>query len=232
MSLLPTKPYIPAATTGPTASKLTTATTIATKRAAPIIADGTVAAVALAALEKKRSAMKFMANIEKENLAKDKALYRAEREINLHHFRELRNVFQKQNRMNIDEFRATFGKVLDENLSADQMGLLFMQIDANTDDAVDWDEFSTFMLLRDDRKSRMLEEASTTLFDTPANSNGNNNNNNAGPPKIIAAPHHDAIVAVLHLTSARRFVTASREGTVCFWSDKFRLQKTYFNVGG
>jgi hypothetical protein len=44
------------------------------------------------------------------------------------------------------QFREVFGKVLGGNLSYDQMTMLFMKIDANSDGTVDWDEFSTYMM--------------------------------------------------------------------------------------
>ncbi|KAJ3296878.1 hypothetical protein HDU79_005460 [Rhizoclosmatium sp. JEL0117] len=181
-----------------------------------------VAMIAQLALEKKRGQMKYVAKMNKENLLKDKALYRAEREINLNHFRELMNVFQQHGSksMTMKDFKESFGQVLGEGLSEEQMGLLFMKIDANTDNAVDWDEFSTFMLLRAERQTKMLEEASTSLFE----------DNPMSPTPKIHTPHHESITSILFLEQHRKFVTASREGTVCFWSDKFRLQKCYLNV--
>ncbi|KAJ3082879.1 EF-hand calcium binding domain 8, partial [Rhizoclosmatium hyalinum] len=142
-----------------------TATSALTAAASKKAGGFNVAMIAQLALEKKRGQMKYVAKMNKENLLKDKALYRAEREINLNHFRELMNVFQQHGSksMTMKDFKESFGQVLGEGLSEEQMGLLFMKIDANTDNAVDWDEFSTFMLLRAERQTKMLEEASTSL---------------------------------------------------------------------
>ncbi|KAI9331220.1 hypothetical protein BDR26DRAFT_824578 [Obelidium mucronatum] len=183
-----------------------------------------VAAIAQMALEKKREKLKYVSKMNKENLLKDKALYRAERDINLNHFRELMNVFQEHGSkaMTIDDFKSSFGQVLGEGLSEEQMGLLFMKIDANTDNAVDWEEFSTFMLLRAERQSKMQEEASTSLFEVP---------NPMNPTPKIITPHHESIIGILYLEHNRKYVTVSREGTICFWSDKFRLQRCFLNVG-
>ncbi|KAJ3017644.1 UNVERIFIED_CONTAM: WD40 repeat domain 95 [Siphonaria sp. JEL0065] len=57
-----------------------------------------VALIAQMALDKKREKLKYVAKLNKDNLLKDKALYRAERDINLNHFRELMNVFQLDGR--------------------------------------------------------------------------------------------------------------------------------------
>ncbi|KAJ3213522.1 WD40 repeat domain 95 [Dinochytrium kinnereticum] len=151
------------------------------------------------ALEKKKKALELIANTNAINILKDKATYRTEREMNLTHFRELMHIFQRVSKngkksMNMEEFKAAFGLVLGQGLSEDQMAQLFMKIDANTDNTVDWDEFSTFMLLRAERQSMMLEEATTTLFDLP--------------PPLIPVPHHqtphrEGIVSIFYIASAK-----------------------------
>ncbi|KAJ3094945.1 hypothetical protein HDU97_007427 [Phlyctochytrium planicorne] len=182
-----------------------------------------LATVALMALEKKKKALELIANTNAINVLKDKATYRTEREMNLTHFRELMYIFQKVSKdgkkaMNMEEFKAAFGMVLGKGLSEEQMAQLFMKIDANTDNTVDWDEFSTFMLLRAERQSMMLEEANTTLFDLP--------------PPMIPVPHHqtphrESIISVIYLQNQKKYVTCSREGTVCYWSEKIKLQRCF-----
>ncbi|KAJ3325279.1 hypothetical protein HDU76_013215 [Blyttiomyces sp. JEL0837] len=180
-----------------------------------------LAAVAQMALAKKKmGGIALVANTNAVNVVKDKAMYRAEREINLNHFRELLMIFKRASKngkqsMGIEEFKEAFGIVLGEGLTEQQMKLLFMQIDANTDNTVDWDEFSTFMLLRAERQSKMLEEASTQLFDVP--------NPLLSIPKVMT-PHRESIVNIIFLPASSRYVTCSREGTVCYWSDKLKMQ--------
>ncbi|TPX70972.1 hypothetical protein CcCBS67573_g06381 [Chytriomyces confervae] len=196
-----------------------------TKRAAPANAGAfSVAAIAQLALEKKKRTMKLISKMNKDNLLKDKALYRAEREINLNHFRELMTVFQNRGNksMTMEDFKGSFGMVLGEGLNDEQMALLFMKIDANTDNAIDWEEFSAFMLLRAERQSQMLEEANTQLFEVP---------NPMNPTPKHSSPHRESIVNVVYLDHNKKYVTCSREGTICYWSDKFRLQKCFLNVG-
>ncbi|KAI8844168.1 WD40-repeat-containing domain protein [Chytridium lagenaria] len=178
------------------------------------------------ALEKKKKALELIANTNGTNVLKDKATYRTEREMNLTHFRELMHIFQVlktksleewEKAMDMAEFKAAFGLVLGQGLSEDQMGQLFMKIDANTDNEVDWDEFSTFMLLRAERQSVMLEEATTTLFDLPP---------------MIPAPHHqtphrEGIISIIYVPAVKKYVTCSREGTFCYWSEKFKLQRCF-----
>jgi hypothetical protein len=124
--------------------------------------------------------------------------------------------------MNVEDFKEAFGKVLGQGLTEEQMSLLFMQIDANTDNTVDWEEFSTFMLLRAERQSKMIEEASMQLFEVP-------------PPMIrmpkMQTPHLETIISILFLQGSKRYITCSREGTVCYWSDKLKMQRCFMHVG-
>jgi hypothetical protein len=72
--------------------------------------------------------------------------------MNIQHFEQLQETFL----MHVNEdgsagfdlhmFREVFSKVLGDNITFDQMTLLFMKIDANSDGSVDWDEFSTYMM--------------------------------------------------------------------------------------
>ncbi len=44
------------------------------------------------------------------------------------------------------QFREVFGKILGDNLTHEQVNMLFMKIDANSDGTVDWNEFSGYMI--------------------------------------------------------------------------------------
>ncbi|KAI9207639.1 WD40-repeat-containing domain protein [Polychytrium aggregatum] len=158
------------------------------------------------------------------NLLKDNASYRAEKELNLQHFRELMNIFRASEKdgkgcLSIDEFKEAFGMILGQGLNEEQMSHLFMKIDANIDDSVDWDEFSTFMLLQAEGHNKMKEEAETQLFDTEVRRSA------------LLTPHKDAIVRILFLKKSSRYVTCSREGTICHWGDRLKLQRSFSNVG-
>ncbi|KAJ3393876.1 hypothetical protein HDU84_000839 [Entophlyctis sp. JEL0112] len=76
--------------------------------------------------------------------------------MNIQHFEQLMQTFHAHknedgssgfdiNKVTV-QFREVFGKVLGGGLSHDQMTMLFMKIDANSDGTVDWDEFSTYMM--------------------------------------------------------------------------------------
>ncbi|KAI8830785.1 WD40-repeat-containing domain protein, partial [Chytriomyces cf. hyalinus JEL632] len=162
-----------------------------TKRAAPANAGAfSVAAIAQLALERKKRTMKLISKMNKDNLLKDKALYRTEREINLNQFRELMTVFQNRGNksMTMEDFKGSFGMILGEGLNDEQMALLFI----------------------------------AELFEVP---------NPMNPTPKHSSPHRESIVNVVYLDHNKKYVTCSREGIICYWSDKFPLQKCFLKVG-
>ncbi|KAI9330378.1 WD40-repeat-containing domain protein [Zopfochytrium polystomum] len=180
----------------------------------------------LALAKKKGRQIDLVADTDSVNVLKDKALYRAEREINLSHFRELMQIFERASKdgkkqLDMENFKRAFGAVLGKGLTEEQMGLLFMQVDANTDNAVDWEEFSTFMLLRAERQTKMREEASIQLFDVPSTM--------LSFPKLQTR-HHEAIIAVIFVPGQNRFITCSREGTLCVWTESLKLQRCFTSI--
>ena len=121
----------------------------------------------------------------------------------------------------MQDFKIACGTIMGEGLTEEQMGLLFMQIDANTDNEVDWDEFSTFILLREERQSKMRDDATIQLFDVPTNM--------MSFPKFQTR-HRDAIVSIIFMQNPSRFITCSREGTVCYWTEKLKLQRLFNGI--
>jgi hypothetical protein len=101
------------------------------------------------------------------------------------------------------------------------MRVLFMKIDANTDNAVDWDEFSTFMLLRAEGENEMAEEEDKILFDQDAVNNVRSH---------VVTPHRDLIKKIIYIPQMNKYLTCSRDGTVCFWSESLKLQRCLRNL--
>jgi hypothetical protein len=60
------------------------------------------------------------------------------------------------------QFREVFGKVFHGALSYDQLTTLFMKIDANSDGTVDWDEFSTYMMMGTINSEEKVSDAERT----------------------------------------------------------------------
>ncbi|ORZ30757.1 WD40-repeat-containing domain protein [Catenaria anguillulae PL171] len=163
----------------------------------------------------------------KVNTLKDKALYRFEREMNLAQFKELMMVFQKKasrgGKLTVEEFKAEFSKILDKDMSEAQITLMLMRIGIRGN-FVSWDAFGNFMLQRaqEQSKQKESEEQETMLF-APAS-----RLLPMGKPQ--ATPHREMICNVMYMPTQQRFVTVSRDATVCFWSEQFKLQRSFPSV--
>ncbi|KAJ3217574.1 WD40 repeat domain 95 [Dinochytrium kinnereticum] len=133
--------------------------------------------------------------------------------MNIHHFEQLMITFHEHKNddgstgFDIDKFREVFGKVLGGGLSYDQMTMLFMKIDANSDGTVDWDEFSTYMMT-----GAMENDNGNSVIDEKIR-------------KFINGPHKDMIRRIDFIAKERRYLTVSREGTVCIWGQNLKLQR-------
>ncbi|KAJ3193190.1 EF-hand calcium binding domain 8 [Irineochytrium annulatum] len=133
--------------------------------------------------------------------------------MNIHHFENLLRIFNEHKNddgstgFDIDKFREVFGKVLGGGLSHDQMTMLFMKIDANSDGTVDWDEFSTYMMT-----GSMEADDMRTVIDERVR-------------RFINGPHKDMIKRIDFIQKERKYITVSREGTVCLWGMNLKLLK-------
>lgn len=133
--------------------------------------------------------------------------------MNIHHFEQLMVTFHEHKNedgssgFDIDKFREVFGHVLGGNLSYDQMTMMFMKIDANSDGTVDWDEFSTYMMM-----GQMESHETMGVIDEKVR-------------KQISGPHKDMIKRIDFIPKERKYITVSRDGTVCLWSLHLKLQR-------
>ncbi|KAI8929846.1 WD40-repeat-containing domain protein [Entophlyctis helioformis] len=136
-----------------------------------------------------------------------------QQKMNIHHFEQLMTLFHDHRNedgsagFDIDKFRDVFGEVLGGNLSVEQMTQLFMKIDANSDGTVDWDEFSTYMMtvsIESDDLSEILDERRR---------------------KLVTVPHKDMIIRIDFVQKERKYLSVSREGTVCLWSKSLKLSR-------
>jgi hypothetical protein len=114
-----------------------------------------------------------------------------------------------------------FATVLGDGLTDDQLEQLFMKIDVNTDNLIDWDDFSSYMLLRAEGKKAMKEALETMLFDCSSSRSG----------YPMPTYHKEMIVRVQYLQNTRRYMTCCKEGTICYWSEAFKIQRYFKNAG-
>ncbi|KNE54965.1 hypothetical protein AMAG_00905 [Allomyces macrogynus ATCC 38327] len=134
--------------------------------------------------------------------------------MNIHHFEQLMAIFKSHRNedgeegFDIDTFREVFGKVLGGNLSFDQMTQLFMKIDANSDGTVSWDEFSTFVVM----VGGLNQDYTKAIVDEKIR-------------KMVDSSHKDLIKRIDYITKERKYISMSREGSLCLWSPKLKLQR-------
>ncbi|KAJ3375003.1 WD repeat-containing protein 49 [Allomyces arbusculus] len=135
--------------------------------------------------------------------------------MNIHHFEQLMAIFKSHRNedgeegFDIDTFREVFGKVLGGNLSFDQMTQLFMKIDANSDGTVSWDEFSTFVVM----VGGLNQDYTKAIVDEKIR-------------KLVDSSHKDLIKRIDYITKERKYMSISREGSLCLWSPKLKLQRS------
>lgn len=115
--------------------------------------------------------------------------------------------------LELEEFVEAFGNVLGDNLSEKELQHMFMKIDANADGSVDWNEFTNFMLMEnkgsaetDDENLKFVKMRYCELAEVPRQHQ-----------------HKEMIDCILFLEKTERekndrLVTASRDGTIRFWS--------------
>lgn len=126
----------------------------------------------------------------------------------------------------MEEFAEAFSSVADDDdgISAFQIVYLFNKIDVDTDGLIDWDDFTDYMLLRAQERKMMQDEESNQLFGIDASSAFRS----IDP---VSTPHRDNILKISYSTATKKFLTVSKDGVVCYWSENLRLLKSFKNVG-
>ncbi|KAG2490207.1 hypothetical protein HYH03_011334 [Edaphochlamys debaryana] len=117
-------------------------------------------------------------------------------------------------RLHPQEFINAFLGILqtEDGGDAEALAKLFMRIDANSDGTVDWDEFSTYMLLESQGSAKVREFESTVTMQQAEPS---------PVPDLLA--HKDAMTHIASMRLANgvdRYATCGRDGTVRLWNAK------------
>ena len=110
----------------------------------------------------------------------------------------------------VDEFVHAFQMVIPEVDEA-RLRHLFTRIDANADNTVDWDEFSSFILLEGIASDKAREAMDGVEYVLCTD----------GPRGVVGAPvdkHKDMCTAVMRFQKGDQYATASRDGTIRVWA--------------
>jgi len=117
-------------------------------------------------------------------------------------------------RLATHEFVKAFLGILqtEDGGDAEALSKLFMRIDANSDGSIDWDEFSSYMLLESQGSASIRELESSITFEAPVT-----------PFVPEGGAHRDVITAISHVqlsNGADRYVTCGKDGVVKVWNCK------------
>ena len=87
---------------------------------------------------------------------------------------------------------------------------MYVQIDANCDNSIDWDEFSSYMLLENEVATVLRENELLTMYEEPSTRDESTEPNS----------HRDVVSRMLHVSQGDRVITAGRDGSIKVWSGK------------
>lgn len=117
--------------------------------------------------------------------------------------------------LDIDVFAEKFAGMLSYEGKDDEDALrtLFKRIDVNADGQIDWDEFSTFMLLENQGSAKMRETETTLVYIK----------SDLHEKVPDAEVHREPLTRILWLPSGMgnekdRYITSSKDGTIRFWN--------------
>jgi hypothetical protein len=109
-------------------------------------------------------------------------------------------------------------------MTMDQLLYIFNKIDVDCDGLIDWDELTDYMLLRAHERKNMRDEERNQLF-------GIDTGNALTFADPLSTPHRDNILKINYSSTTKKFLTVSKDGIVCYWSENFRLVKSFKNLG-
>eukprot|EP01012_Entosiphon_sulcatum_P039997 TRINITY_DN53619_c0_g1_i1.p1 TRINITY_DN53619_c0_g1~~TRINITY_DN53619_c0_g1_i1.p1 ORF type:complete len:1158 (-),score=109.58 TRINITY_DN53619_c0_g1_i1:4-3477(-) len=131
--------------------------------------------------------------------------------IDLKMLKQLKSTFEKADTdgggtLDEQEFINAFGSILGGRMTEDQLRLWFMRIDANANGSVDWDEFSSYLLLEAQKEQTQSEvQQQDYIFSGP-------------PPGDLEYAHSDMVTALLVHPRNGKCYTTARDGVVKMWN--------------
>lgn len=91
-----------------------------------------------------------------------------EEEINQMDILTIKQIFDDADggQLNEEDFVKHFGGLLGKNRDRDEIKTLFAMIDSNANEAIDWEEFSSHLLMESEGMRRMIEDSDVRFVKT------------------------------------------------------------------
>eukprot|EP00755_Sulcionema_specki_P020988 Sspe_Gene.12869::Locus_4412_Transcript_1_1_Confidence_1.000_Length_3569::g.12869::m.12869 len=153
-----------------------------------------------------------------EDKAPKRMSFSLDHQINIDQLRELKKIFHGEGgsgpgELTEAEFIEAFGPILG-NMGDLEIRQLFHRIDANANGVIDWDEFSTYVLLSGEQKNH--DDAAKALYLPP----GEAADRSHGLPSGLPPGHHNGMVTRLLVHRNGMYYTCSKDGTVRVWNSE------------
>ncbi|XP_036435600.1 WD repeat-containing protein on Y chromosome-like [Colossoma macropomum] len=161
-----------------------------------------------------------------------------EDQINEQHLRLIERMFKEANKtggkgLNMKDFREAMKKIM-KDVEDEDIDIIFMKVDSNCDGILEWEDYLDYMFLEYKQKDILQQKNRLLYFPKPL--------------KIVPADHHDIIVQLQFYSfqhpagdkkmdpgehgtavgsvNGGRYLSISQNGTLSFWSESFKLQRT------
>jgi len=145
--------------------------------------------------------------------------------ISLSDLKQLKAVFDRAaeegggGELDEEQFLAAFSPILGAAMSEEQLRLWFMRVDASANGAVDWDEFSSFLLYSVDKGHSVVTSSGVSIDEVsfvkdPRTAIGNSTE--ASATRVSGYNHADAMTKVLIHPRGKIF-TSGQDGTIRIW---------------
>lgn len=120
--------------------------------------------------------------------------------------------------LDMEEFVDAFGSIInkDGSMTQDQIGRLFMQIDANSDGGIDWNEFSTYMLMESESSRTLITKKVGNFF----------LQDNIGQRQEGDVWHRDFADCICLEPQGPQYLTSAKDGSLRIWAASSMQEKT------
>jgi WD40 repeat protein len=147
------------------------------------------------------------------------------RDVTLEDLKRLKAVFDKateagDGQLTEEQFLDAFAPILGRSMSEEQLRLWFMRVDASANGAVDWDEFSSFLLYTSDRSETIVTSSGVAIDEVSFVKDPRSavaNPVEASATRTSGYNHADLMTKVLVHPRNGKLYSSGQDGTIRVW---------------